>query len=189
MPRRAERSLRSRGTDRVEAVIAGMLTVMAAAGLLLVVSAGASAHADVVERGHLETMTRVPTVATLAEHAPMVLMLDGPAAHAAQTTAAATWVAPDGTPCTGQVPVTTGSQQGLVLSIWTARDGTLADAPTSAAVAVFAAVTTAAAILLLTALVVTGGWWGTRRVTSMLNARAWEREWAAIEPHWRRNHR
>jgi hypothetical protein len=79
----------------------------------------------------------------------------------------------------------TGSQQGLVLSIWTGRDGTPADAPTSTAVAVLAAITTAAAILLLTALVVTGGWWGIRQVTSMLNAR----EWAAIEPQWRRNPR
>ena len=190
MRRRAGASLRCRGTDRVEDVIAALLTVIAAAGLLFAFSAGSSAHADAGERGHAEAMTRLQTDAILTEDAPTVVMMDGPgAAHAVLTAGAATWSAPDGTLRTGQVPVTSGARKGEIRPIWIDRDGALADAPTSAAVAVLAAVITGAEILLLTAAVIAGAWLGTRRVTALVNSRAWEREWAAIEPQWRRNPR
>jgi hypothetical protein len=87
------------------------------------------------------------------------------------------------------VPVTSGARKGEIRLIWTDRAGALADTPTSAVSAVLVAVIIGAEILLLTAAVVAGAWWGTRRVTAVVNSRAWEREWAAIEPQWRRNPR
>jgi len=41
------------------------------------------------------------------------------------------------------------------------------------------------AVLMLDAALVSGAWWATRRATSAINAAAWEREWALVEPQWR----
>ncbi len=80
-----------------------------------------------------------------------------------------------------------GARAGSTAPIWTERDGTLAEAPTSSLAAGFAAVLSGAVVLLLCGAVVVGAWWATRRVISTLNVRSWEREWAVVEPQWRRN--
>ena len=110
--------------------------------------------------------------------------------HGAQwppTTAGATWPAPDGTPRAGEVPAALGARAGSTAPIWTERDGALAEAPTSSLAAGFAAVLSGAVVVLLCGAVVVGAWWTTRRVITTLNVRSWEREWAVVEPQWRRN--
>jgi hypothetical protein len=140
-----------------------------------------------MERGRAEAVTRLPALATLTEDAPIVVLADPHGMQRPPTTAAATWTARDGTARSGEVPAPVGGHAGSTAPIWTERDGTLAEAPTSAIAAGFAAVLSGAAVVLLCCAVVVGAWWTTRRVTTTLNVRSWEREWAAVEPRWRRN--
>jgi hypothetical protein len=189
MMRRRQRRLRNRPVDRAEDAIAGLLMLVAAAGLLLAITAGADAHADAAARSRAEASSRIPTTAILNADAPMLVTSEGAGSYLPRTTAAATWTAPDGTSCTGEVPVSAGARKGHAVPIWIEHSGILAATPTSPLAAFLAAVVAGAVVLLLTTLVLAGAWWATRRMTAGARSRAWEREWAAIEPQWRRNPR
>ena len=185
--RRHEPRLRNRLTDRLEDLVAGLLVLIAALGLLVAVTAGAAAHADTMARSGVEASSRISTTAILSADAPVLAGSEASGSYLPQTTAAAAWTAPDGTPRTGAVPVSPGARKGRKVAIWMGRDGALAAAPPSPFVAVVAAGVAGGEVLVITALVLAGAWWVTRRTTARMNHGAWEREWAAIEPLWRRN--
>ena len=189
MGRRAELRLPYRGTDRVEDMVAWLLTVVSVLGVYLAVAAGVDGYSGAMERGRTEAATRISTSATLTEDAPALVMANPGGGQAWPSMAAASWTAADGTPRTGEVPASAGGNAGSTVAIWTERDGSLAAAPASSFAAGLAAVLAAAAVLLLSGAMVAGAWLATRRATTTLNARSWEREWAAIEPQWRRNPR
>jgi hypothetical protein len=65
------------------------------------------------------------------------------------------------------------------------RDGALTGPPTTAAQALGSGLASGLAVMMLDAALVSGVWWATRRATSAIDAAAWEREWALVEPQWR----
>ena len=97
------------------------------------------------------------------------------------------WTAADGSEQTGELLVRTPLTAGSAVTAWLDRDGRLrptAPQHASAAVAfgVGAALTTGAAAWAL----LTASWSAVRRVTAVRNDGAWTREWARVEPVWRR---
>lgn len=175
---------RSRGTDRVEDVLVWLLM---SAGLVLLVGSwtlGLSVQMRMGERAGTESLTRTEVRAVLLEAAPS--SISGPASAGPPVRAAARWIGVDGEPHTGRVEAVSGARAGSGVTVWVDRDGTVTTPPTSAADARVAGVLVGFDVLLLGAAALVGVWIGVRRLTSSVNAVGWEREWAQVEPDWRR---
>ncbi|RFU19681.1 Rv1733c family protein [Geodermatophilus marinus] len=94
------------------------------------------------------------------------------------------WTAPDGRPREGFVPVQRGTPVGTAVRLWVDRDGDLAPAPLDRSSIPDRAAAAGALPLLALPLAT---WALHALLTSVLDARrerAWEAEWAAVEPGW-----
>ncbi|MGW2997749.1 Rv1733c family protein, partial [Streptomyces sp. NPDC001193] len=100
------------------------------------------------------------------------------------TVAAATWHYPSQRPHTETIPVPAGTRNGDTVRIWVDGNGTVAVAPPSQAEIALNAVgigTGALAGIVL----VGGAFVAVRlRIVDTRSARAWESEWAGVEPLW-----
>ncbi|ANY09029.1 Rv1733c family protein [Pseudonocardia sp. HH130630-07] len=165
--------------SRREDVLAVVLGLLAVLGLVCAWGAGASAHGTVLDRGAAEAAERtaVPAVVT----GPV-----GPAGemYTGQQTLAVEWTARDGTRQTGATSFPGLYGAGEQVTVWLDRDGRLTVAPATASDAMTVAV--GAGFLTSVAwgvLLVVLGRAGFRR-TALRYARAWELDWAAVEPRW-----
>lgn len=179
-----ETRLPRRTTDRFEDAVAWLLAAIALLGLGAAPAAGLSEFAAGMERGRVEAATRTPATATLVADAPQAA--ESPTGiPQVRTPATVTWTAPNGTRGVGTVIVSVGAREGATIPIWLTADGALTGAPTTAVAATGAGLVTGLAVLILDACVVAAAWWATRRATLAVNARAWDQEWAVMEPQWR----
>lgn len=175
---------RRRSTDWFEDVVAWLLSAVAVLGLAVALVVGLREFTAGTERVRAESATRVAATATLVEDAP--LAVDSPTGMPlVQAPATVSWTAPDGTRKVGTAVVGVGTRAGATIPIWLTGDGALSSAPTTPFGAVGAGVASGVAVLAVDACVVAGLWRVTRRLTLALNVRAWEREWALMEPQWR----
>lgn len=181
---RSAREPRRRPTDRFEDTVAWLLCAVALLGLGAALAAGLTEFAAGMDRVRTEAATRTPVTATLVDDAPSAAVSpSGP--PRVRIPAAVAWTMPDGSRGIGTAIVSVGTPAGSPVPIWITSDGERTGAPTTPPGAVGAGILTGLAVLMLDAGVVTAAWWAARRMTFALNARAWEREWALIEPHWR----
>jgi hypothetical protein len=100
--------------------------------------------------------------------------------------ARATWVAPDGTPRSGIVPVVSAARRGDKIPIWVDDRGAQRPAPLDrdpAAQAFLAA----GAVLLGVAAALAGIRAIGRAVLDRRRAAAWQREWQRVGPEWSRD--
>ncbi len=178
--RRAGRWPRSRRTDRIEDLVAWVLTACAAGVVLVAVAVGQIGVEHTLARARAEAATRIPTRAELLEDIDPAILADGSRSH----TALARWTGPDGRVTQGRVIV--GSKQfvGDTVPIWTDPTGRLAQAPTPAATATAVGWTWGVAIVLGGWAVLALLWTAVRAATARHNAAAWAREWALVEPTW-----
>ena len=177
---RRARSLRARGTDRFEDLVAWVLTTCAAGVVLLAIAVGQLGADHTLARSRAETAARTPTRAELLEDVDGATLTDGSRTR----TAPARWTAPDGRLAQGRVLVTSQHAVGDTVSIWVDRTGRLTQAPTKPGTATAVGWTWGVAVTL-------GGWavlgllWAAvRAATARRNAAAWAREWAVVEPTW-----
>ncbi|MFC7528662.1 hypothetical protein [Actinoplanes sp. GCM10030250] len=102
--------------------------------------------------------------------------------------ARATWQAPDGTPRTGIVQVTTTAKSGDRIVIWVDDRGVLRGAP-QVRDPVPQAVLVAAAVLLCLAAALTGIRAIGRTLLDRRRDLAWQHEWQQVGPEWSRDRR
>ena len=174
------RSLRARGTDRFEDLIAWVLTSCAAGVVLLAMAVGQAGAAHTLERSRAEAAARTPARAELLEDVDGAVLADGSRSR----NALARWTGPDGRVAQGRVAVTTQHVVGDTVSIWTDRTGRVVPAPTKSSAASAVGWTWGVAVTLGGWAVLALLWTAVRAATARRNAAAWAREWAVVEPNW-----
>lgn len=173
-----------RGTDRVEDLVAWILS---AAALLLIVVAGVvglAVHGNELERAEQQRDTTYATRAVLLEPAPVEV---GEGGWPVPTRALAAWTDRSGREHRGMVTVDGAQPAGAQVEVWVDDAGEITNRPPSAASAVVAGVAVAVGILCAGGTLLVATWLGARYLIGLVNDRRWEREWAAVEPQWRRN--
>jgi hypothetical protein len=163
----------------VEDVVAWLLV---AAGLLLVVLAGAAArdvHRDGLERARVQDAQRHQVSAVL------IAGSDGmPGRYESRI---ARWTGPDEQQRIGRVPVPgVWGRPGDRVDVWIDATGAPTRPPATASEAVQAAGVTAGAVLTAGLVLLSAAWLGLRAVTTRCNDARWEREWARVGPLWSR---
>jgi hypothetical protein len=174
------RSLRARGTDRFEDLVAWVLTSCAAGVVLLAVAVGQAGAAHTLDRSRAEAAARTPARAELLEDVDGAVLADGSRSR----NALARWTGPDGRVAQGRVAVTSQHVVGDTVSIWTDRTGRVVPAPTKPSAASAVGWTWGVAVTLGGWAVLALLWIAVRAVTARRNAAAWAREWAVVEPNW-----
>ncbi|MEV1291075.1 hypothetical protein [Pseudonocardia sp. NPDC049635] len=168
-----------RSTARWEDVLWAGLGLLVVAGLVAAWLAGSAAYRVVAERGTAEAADRTAIEAVVTGRASP----PGDPQVGLQAVTVA-WTAPDGSERTGRTSVPGLREVGDRVTVWVGGDGVLTGPPLTAADA--GAVGLGAGFLTL---VLWGGFvlgagflafrWTTRRF-----ARAWELDWARVEPQW-----
>jgi len=172
------RSLRARGTDRFEDLVAWVLLSCAAGVVLLAMAVGQAGAAHTLDRSQAEAAARTPARAELLEDVDGAVLVDG------SRNALARWTGPDGRVAQGRVVVTSQHVVGDVVSIWTDRTGRVVPAPTKPSAASAVGWTWGVAVTLGGWAVLALIWTAVRAATARRNAAAWAREWAVVEPGW-----
>ncbi|GAA4974078.1 hypothetical protein WHI96_20200 [Pseudonocardia tropica] len=168
-----------RRASRREDLLAVLLGLLAACGLAVTWLAGTAAHGSVLERGAVEAHQRVPVAATVTARASAVGDLE-----TGQQSVTLSWTGPDGRPHSGGSTLPGVHEVGDRVPAWVGTDGRLAPPPSTPA----DAVTVAVAAGFITAIVWAAGVLVAGRLVFAWNgrafARAWEEDWAAVEPGW-----
>ncbi|MGI5467082.1 Rv1733c family protein [Streptomyces sp. CA-132043] len=97
------------------------------------------------------------------------------------------WTGPDGQRHTGTIDVETGTRKGAAVTVWTYRDGRLADPPMTTAQAADDGVAAGLGTGMALVLALLAVRWGGRRYLDRVRLAEWEREWARIGPRWGRS--
>jgi hypothetical protein len=172
-----------RRTDHVEDLVAWLLVSLGLLAVLGSVLAGRSAHDAALGRA----AAAVPVGAVLvAEAAPP------PAAHqrvpAPRTHAPVSWTGADGVAYTATVTVPPALPAGSAVTLWVDGEGRLVADPAERAAEAWAfGVSAALTVMALSCGLLTLVWSAVRRATAACNAAGWAREWARVEPRWRRS--
>ncbi|MHB1595759.1 MAG: Rv1733c family protein [Streptosporangiaceae bacterium] len=176
--------------DRVQAVITAALIAAFVAGAPFVAgAAGRWEHAAAMRAEHAQMASRHRVSAVLEAGAPAA---SGSGPDRLGTwgnewpRARARWVAPDGTPHSGLVPIPPGTRAGTSVPVWIGPSGQLADAPlTSAKVSLRSRIATVLGpvvfgLLLLCAGAVAGFALNRKRLSD------WQADWRITAPRWSR---
>ncbi|MFJ3974422.1 hypothetical protein [Streptomyces sp. NPDC090021] len=136
---------------------------------------GHHAAVDVARHRHVVTATTVGETAHRTEDRPSSRTV---------TVATATWHYPAQRPHTETIPVPAGTRKGDTVRVWIDDSGRTADAPPGRAdIALNAVALGAAAVAGI--VLGGGGLVAVRlRMVDARSARAWESEWAGVEPLW-----
>ena len=164
---------------RWEDVLAVGLGLLVAVGLAVGWLTGVSAHGAVLERGAAEASerTEVPGVVT-TRPAPLADMDTG------QQAVGVAWTAPDGTERSGSTTLAGLYTVGDPVTLWTTADGELTRPPSTPADAATTGVAAAFMTLVGWTVLVVLAWRFGFRWTGRRFARAWELDWATVEPRW-----
>jgi hypothetical protein len=159
-----------RDTDRIEAKCTAllMLVLLTAGPLLAVWTASATYRADVRQQ-EWESLHRFRVQAVVLSVAPP------------RTTAR--WVAPDGRPRTGSLPVAPGTEAGASVPVWVDDGGRLAGPPTQRSPYGTAAAV-ATVVFGMLGLIVAGLRTALLSLLDRRRMRAWQAEWFEVEPRW-----
>lgn len=169
--------LRRRGDRAAAAITAGLLTAFLVGTPATAVAAGNWVHANGVRTQRAEELTRHQTHAVLLGNAR-------PAKCGASM--AARWSAPDGTTRFGEITAMAGPMAGNAVMIWTDNSGRLTGPPLRHAVVVDRASLAAVLASLVLGLLLLSGAVLAHRALNRRRLAAWEADWSATEPRWRR---
>jgi hypothetical protein len=172
----------TRGIDRLQGGVA-VLSVLA--GLVLVpimLTVGSLTYDYMADKGAEEASARYETVATLTEDAPMSAY-GGTSVGSPRVNAE--WRTRAGTTGSGGVSADNGMKAGDEVTVWLDEDGQPVDAPVSESAAVAAGVLAAASGWLAAGGLLALAFSVLRWVLDRHRYRAWQREWARVEPEWR----
>jgi hypothetical protein len=171
-----------RGTDRIEDLVAWLLTGAALLVIVIAVVTAVAVHGREAERAAADSRSASQTRAVLLEDAYVVPAEFGRAPAQAR----ARWADRDGREHVGVVPVMHSEPTGAEAEVWIDAAGEITSRPDRPANAVFGAAVAALGVMCAGAVPLLVVWLGVRRLTGRYNSRRWEREWARVEPRWRR---
>jgi len=178
----------ARGMDRAEG--ASLVCVVLASLLLLPVMLmfGSNVHADMTATAEQQAAARHHTVGVLLVDAPDAVSGHG-TADTGESNVLAEWRLPDGTKHSGRVVASDGLPAGAHVDIWLDDNGKLVDRPLSEADATAGGATvaltgwvTAVGLLVLAQVAV-------HFTLNRRRYRAWDRQWALVEPRWNADRR
>jgi hypothetical protein len=172
-----------RRTDHVEDLAAWLLTSLGLLALLGSVLVGHAAHQAALGR----TAAATPVRAELLTDAP-----PPPAAHqrvpVPRRHVPVAWTDPHGVRHVGTVAVPPARAAGSTITLWVDPAGRLVvDPATRSAEASAFGISAGLTVVALSWVLLTLVWSAVCRVTAACNAAGWAREWARVEPRWRRS--
>lgn len=173
-----------RGTDRVEDVTAWILAAAALLLLVLATVTGLGTYGREAERAELQRTSTLQVRAVLLENANVMISEVGERMPARVP---ARWTDRAGREHTGLVVVQRTRPAGAEIDVWIDEAGELASRPVTPLNAVVGGILAALGVLGAGGAPLFAAWLGVRRATGVVNARRWDREWAVVEPQWRRN--
>ncbi|MCW0212139.1 MAG: hypothetical protein OJJ54_02180 [Pseudonocardia sp.] len=171
-----------RRTDRVEEAAATVLRLGTVVAVLVIGLFALSVYRGGSDRAVREAADRTQVVAVATADAPVPPAVRG--GGTLPRAVPAVWSTPDGRSRAGDVRVTDRPRAGEEIPLWVDAEGRPVAAPMTTGTAVWVALADAAVLLLLLGYVVRRARAGVRAATFRINARAWEREWAEVEPRW-----
>lgn len=174
----------ARGVDRAEGTVVVVFVLLALVLVPVMLTLGSVTYSNLAERGAQQAATRHEAVAVLTEDAPVTSVSSPGEGVGMSLKVVARWQLPDGTFRTGPVEAKAGMKAGAEVPVWLDRFGTPVDPPVSTVDAVLSGVLVAASGWL----VITGLFalfcWGLHRALDRRRYRAWDAEWARVEPDW-----
>ncbi|GAA5134666.1 Rv1733c family protein [Pseudonocardia adelaidensis] len=171
-----------RTTDRVEDLVAWLLTGAALLVIVIAVLAGVGVQRREAERAALDRTSSSQTSAVLLEDAHVVSGEFGRAPAQVR----ARWADRGGREHVGVVPVMRSVPAGAGVVVWIDAAGEITSRPGGPASAVIGGTVAAVGVLCAGATPLLVIWLGVRRLTGRYNSRRWEQEWERVEPRWRR---
>ena len=171
-----------RTTDRVEDLVAWLLTGAALLVIVFAVVTGVTVHGREAERAELNSRSASQTRAVLLEDAHVVSGEFGRAPAQVR----ARWADRGGREHVGVVPAMRSRPAGAEVEVWIDAAGEITSRPGHSANAVIGGIVSAIGVLCAGATPLLATWFGVRGLTGRSNSRRWEREWARVEPQWRR---
>ncbi|MFL6126012.1 hypothetical protein [Actinophytocola sp.] len=177
----------ARGVDRFEGVAVGLLVLLALVLLPVMLTFGSLTYEDLAEQQAHQNSGRHETVAVLTGDVVESGAVDGSVTTNGKTPAR--WRTPDGKVHTGLVYAEDGLTSGAEVPVWVDASGRPGDPPMSGLEIVCAAVLIAVLGWLVAAGSLAVAAVGLRRALDRRRFRAWETEWARVEPDWRQRSR
>jgi hypothetical protein len=171
-----------RTTDRVEDLVAWLLTGAALIVIVIAGVTGLSVHGREAERALQDSGSTWQTRAVLLEDAHVVSSEFG----RAPTQVRVRWTDRDGREHNGVVPAMRSQPAGAGVEVWIDAAGEITSRPRHPANAVVGGIVSAIGVLCAGATPLLATWFGLRALTWRSNSRRWEQEWARVEPQWRR---
>jgi hypothetical protein len=181
--RRGGSPLPRRRTDRVEDLVAWLLTSMGLLALLGSVLVGHAAHQAALGRAAAATPVRAVLLTDAPPPPGAGRRLPMPRPHAPVT-----WTDAHGVRHVGTVAVPPARPAGSTVTLWVDPAGQIvADPARRSAEASAFGISAGLTVVAVSWALLTVVWSAVRRVTEACNAAGWAREWARVEPRWRRS--
>ncbi|MGB3438689.1 MAG: hypothetical protein WBA97_08030 [Actinophytocola sp.] len=173
----------ARGVDRLESAVVTLAVLIGLVLLPIMLTLGSVIHAGLSERREQQLRDRYETVAVLTEDAPKVTA-DADGTAGGRSAVPARWELPDGTARTGVVPADHGLDAGAGVTIWLDRTGSPVSAPMSTSDARVTSTVVAVCGWLASGGLLALACRGLHVALDRRRFRAWQVEWARVEPGW-----
>ncbi|GAA2658337.1 MULTISPECIES: hypothetical protein [Actinosynnema] len=174
----------ARAGDRLVGALFGLVWVVAAIGMPVAGAVGTRTHDRLSDLSDQQTATTVPARAVLLADSPTSDSSTIGAGHE-RTPVPATWRAPDGTPRRGEVEAGNDLAAGAAVPVWLNQSGEPVPEPLTSGDALLGAAGAGLGTWLALVATATGCGATAHVVVRRAHLRAWEREWARVEPSWR----
>ncbi|MGI5132814.1 Rv1733c family protein [Pseudonocardia sp. CA-107938] len=181
----ADRNPLRRPIDAVEALVGTVLAILGGVAVFVALVIGLTVHGQVGDQARRDTATSRPVTAELVEDTTAVVNPSSVTARP-RVTASVRWTGSDGTPQQGEAAVEAGLQAGAAVTVWLDRDGRPTHSPLTASDAVLCGLLAGLGAAVAAAAALVFAWVLMRHVVLAVNCRRWADEWAAVEPHWRK---
>lgn len=175
----------TRGVDLLQGTCAALAVVVALVLVPIMLTVGSLTYDDMAAKGAEQAGTRYETVATLLEDAPNPVLGAHGDVQVGSPRVRAEWQTREGFTHKGQVSADSGMKDGEQVAVWLDEDGLPTDAPVSNSDAVAAGVLVAASGWLAACGFLALAFFGFRWILDRHRYRAWQLEWARVEPEWR----
>jgi hypothetical protein len=174
----------ARGVDRAEATVVVLFVLLALALVPVMLTLGSLTYANLAEQSEQQARTRHETVAVLTENTSETSVGTRGEVVNATSKVAARWQLPDGTTRTGLVDADDGLMAGAEVTVWLDDSGRPVSPPMSTVNIVGAGVLVAVFGWFAAVGLIALACWGLHHVFDRRRYRAWDTEWARVEPDW-----
>jgi len=174
----------TRPADRIEKAVLGMALLAAMVLLPVALAIGSETYARGAQLAQQQGVQRQPAIAVLSEAAPPPAPTMRSGLVSVTSPVAARWQLADGSVRTGTVAATNGSPAGTRVPIWLDATGNVVPPPLTQAGATGAGMAVAVGMWGLGLTVFAGLYLLVRIGLDRYRLAAWQRDWAATEPHW-----